>query len=966
MLVTCIMPTADRRRFVPAAIRYFQRQDYPHRELLVVDDGADPVQDLIPADPRIRYLRIEPGLTLGAKRNLACSEARGTLIAHWDDDDWSAPWRLSRQVATLTETGAAICGLDRLYFVDPDENRAWMYSYRGQKRWVAGGTLCYRREWWHSHPFEPVGSGEDTRFVWKAPSGRVSVMDSADMYVARIHAGCSSPKRTSSSRWRAVAIEEIRDILDRDWPVFCGDEPASGCPGSGSNPRVTVSIPVYQSRDTLRAAVESILGQTYPHLRVVVTNDGDPRPPWDLLDDIDDARLVRFDLPSNRGRYFADAVVLAATPDRFFAVQDADDISEPERIERLVAALEGNSAEVSFAASYIRFDNGHNEGRTETFPLFHEPPARGFEHRVNHHAGLFNVEALLRIGGYYQGFRIGSDTLITSLLLLTARAAWHPEPLYTYLLRDGSLVNAPETCHDSPSRREAWEGLERLYDRCFDAYEAYLGGMIRHDSLCAIVRRTIESNVPEADRIAIASEAGRLRSVLGTTPGPPGKVQGIPSLESLMWRGNLPFDEWSVSRALAYALVRHLRQRRPSSILETGSGISTVLLALHAASEGSTVVSLEHDARFFQRTRDLLCRFGLERFVDLRYAPLRPIEIDEEVMLWYDCDLPAKIDFLFADGPPLSAGRQAILPAVADSLTGDWEIWLKDGQRTHEKECVDRWSMRYPLTGNLSRVDRRGVWMLGPGQPSPRLAPAISGVHLPRVSCLMPTFDRRPFVRRAVEYFLRQDYPNLELIVVDDGVEPVNDLLVSCSDIRYERLDTWASIGEKRNIAADLARGDILICWDDDDWYGNRRVSYQVGPMIRDEADASALGRSLLYSIPTARFWQATPAVHARMFYQQVVGGTLAFRKSLWADGIRFPNASLAEDAAVIRSLIARGFRLCKLKCDDQFVYIRHDANSWRFQAGRYIDRHGWKAMAQPAFISADDLTFYHNLRAPT
>jgi glycosyltransferase involved in cell wall biosynthesis len=94
-LVSCIMPTADRRRFVPQAIRRFLGQDYPCRELVVVDDGADPVADLIPADARIRYFRSEPGLSLGAKRNLACRLARGALIAHWDDDDWAARWRVS-------------------------------------------------------------------------------------------------------------------------------------------------------------------------------------------------------------------------------------------------------------------------------------------------------------------------------------------------------------------------------------------------------------------------------------------------------------------------------------------------------------------------------------------------------------------------------------------------------------------------------------------------------------------------------------------------------------------------------------------------------------------------------------------------------------------------------------------------------------------------------------------------------
>ena len=42
-LVSCVMPTADRRQWVPQAIRNFQQQNYPNRELLIVDDGREAV-----------------------------------------------------------------------------------------------------------------------------------------------------------------------------------------------------------------------------------------------------------------------------------------------------------------------------------------------------------------------------------------------------------------------------------------------------------------------------------------------------------------------------------------------------------------------------------------------------------------------------------------------------------------------------------------------------------------------------------------------------------------------------------------------------------------------------------------------------------------------------------------------------------------------------------------------------------
>ena len=82
-LVTCIMPTSGRRRFVPQAIRSFLRQDYTNTELLIIDDGADSVSDCVPEDPRIRYFRLDGKLTIGAKRNFACEQARGEFIIHW-------------------------------------------------------------------------------------------------------------------------------------------------------------------------------------------------------------------------------------------------------------------------------------------------------------------------------------------------------------------------------------------------------------------------------------------------------------------------------------------------------------------------------------------------------------------------------------------------------------------------------------------------------------------------------------------------------------------------------------------------------------------------------------------------------------------------------------------------------------------------------------------------------------------
>src|SRR5258706_2461801 len=145
-LVSCVMPTRNRRQFVGQAIWYFLRQDYPRKELIVLDDGDDAVGDLVPADARVRYVRLEKRLSIGAKRNAGCEMSAGDFIAHWDDDDWMAPQRLSTQMATLLRGDAELCGVGELLYYGLESGEAWLYRpTAGDPPWLAGGTLLYRR-----------------------------------------------------------------------------------------------------------------------------------------------------------------------------------------------------------------------------------------------------------------------------------------------------------------------------------------------------------------------------------------------------------------------------------------------------------------------------------------------------------------------------------------------------------------------------------------------------------------------------------------------------------------------------------------------------------------------------------------------------------------------------------------------------------------------------------------------------
>jgi hypothetical protein len=214
------MPTANRRRFVPQAIEYFRRQDYPRKELLILDDGHDSIQDLVPPAADIHYHRIPGRRTLGSKRNQACQLAHGELLLHWDDDDWMAPDRIRRQTEALLHADADLCGLRKLLFFDVQRGTPWLYEYPARQRtWLAGGTLLYRRSFWQSNPFPDVQVGEDTRFVWSQRRVRVAELDALDLYLALIHSTNTSPKRCRGSYWSRWS-GDVQAVLGQDWPFY--------------------------------------------------------------------------------------------------------------------------------------------------------------------------------------------------------------------------------------------------------------------------------------------------------------------------------------------------------------------------------------------------------------------------------------------------------------------------------------------------------------------------------------------------------------------------------------------------------------------------------------------------------------------------------------------------------------------------------------------------------------------------
>jgi glycosyltransferase involved in cell wall biosynthesis len=205
------MPTYNRREFIPLALKSFLSQDWPNRELIVLDDGTDCVHDLFLNDiDGVDYHRAHKKFpTLGEKVNACCELANGEIIVTWDDDDWYAPNRITDQVTRLMQSNKAVTGYHRMMFFDG----AKASQYRGATDYAIGNSQVYRKSFWESHRFTSVDVGYDTTFSNAAKrENQIICVPGDGMAVARIHGKNITGRRDAgrdAEQWPFIHIEML-------------------------------------------------------------------------------------------------------------------------------------------------------------------------------------------------------------------------------------------------------------------------------------------------------------------------------------------------------------------------------------------------------------------------------------------------------------------------------------------------------------------------------------------------------------------------------------------------------------------------------------------------------------------------------------------------------------------------------------------------------------------------------------
>jgi len=166
----------------------------------------------------------------------------------------------------------------------------------------------------------------------------------------------------------------------------------------------------------------------------------------------------------------------------------------------------------------------------------------------------------------------------------------------------------------------------------------------------------------------------------------------------------------------------------------------------------------------------------------------------------------------------------------------------------------------------------------------------------PTVSAICPTRARPDFLRRAIYLFEVSKHAfsgEAELIVVYDQPSDLPQDIPAW----VRTIKRGGTVGEKRNIACEAALGEVILHWDDDDWYGPYSISHRVEAL--GDRDVAGYGTVLFHRIGSREVYR-----YSQQNY--VVGASLIYRKEWWGRH-RFRPYHVGEDNHFVHEAAAKG-----------------------------------------------------------
>jgi glycosyltransferase involved in cell wall biosynthesis len=206
-------------------------------------------------------------------------------------------------------------------------------------------------------------------------------------------------------------------------------------------------------------------------------------------------------------------------------------------------------------------------------------------------------------------------------------------------------------------------------------------------------------------------------------------------------------------------------------------------------------------------------------------------------------------------------------------------------------------------------------------------------------SIVIPTYNRKKF-EKLIEYnIFSQTYPHiLEVIVADDGLDHQRLNLTVPYPVVYVRCPRM-SIGEKRNLLVEKAKGEFIAHMDTDDIYFPQYIERSI--QLMNERKKNITGTSDMIFL----FKDGHSGAMRNPLLSMANEATLVYKKSFWEKG----HFSTAQTNEGISFLQGRHWEIGHSDIREVMICLCHDENT--------VDKNVWR---QPNSIALPNYVLYY------
>lgn len=184
-----------------------------------------------------------------------------------------------------------------------------------------------------------------------------------------------------------------------------------------------------------------------------------------------------------------------------------------------------------------------------------------------------------------------------------------------------------------------------------------------------------------------------------------------------------PMTGWAATPELSAFLLKTIQKYRPPTIVEIGSGVTTLIsgYSLEKFNINGKIISFDHDSLFAEKTLEEIKLHGLSDKIEIRIAPLEKVTVEEEEWIWYSTEkfiFDQPIDLVVVDGPPVKTQKNArypALPVLYKHLSKNAVVIMHDTNRAEESAIIKLWVEKYEDVTVENFNSEKGITLLKRG-----------------------------------------------------------------------------------------------------------------------------------------------------------------------------------------------------------------------------------------------------------